>query len=343
MKLTEAISSAIKKADKPKKAFDLDTIKAPVNSELKEFTAYFKQSMRSNVRLVDTVARYIVKQKGKRIRPILVFLCAETCGGISESTYRGATLVEILHTATLVHDDVVDDADTRRGLASINAVWKNKIAVLMGDYLLSTGLMLSLKNEDHYFLKTVSDAVRRMSEGEILQIQKSRELDIDEQTYFKIISDKTASLISTCTEIGAASATTNVEQRTLMKDFGENIGLAFQIRDDLLDYTSRKSIIGKPVGGDMKEKKITLPLIHALQKAPAKESRRILKKIKSGTRANDIEEIVDFVQRYGGITYAVKKAEQLSTQARECLRPFPASEAKESLLLFVDYVMEREK
>ncbi|HTR81688.1 MAG TPA: polyprenyl synthetase family protein [Bacteroidota bacterium] len=324
-------------------SISLDDIKAPVNGELERFTSLFKQSMRSNVRLVDTVARYIVKQKGKRIRPILVFLAAKTCGNITESTYRGATLVEILHTATLVHDDVVDDADTRRGLASINAVWKNKVAVLMGDYLLSTGLMLSLKYEDHYFLNTVSNAVRRMSEGEILQIQKSRELDIDEPTYLKIISDKTASLLSTCSEIGAASATADPALRKLMKDFGENVGMAFQIRDDLFDYTSRKNIIGKPVGGDMKEKKITLPLIHSFLQAPKKEARRILKIIRNGAKGKDVDEVIAFAQRHGGIDYAVSKAEHYSAQARECLKPFPESPAKDALMMFVDFVMERSK
>jgi octaprenyl-diphosphate synthase len=322
-------------------SISLDEIKAPVGEELREFTQHFKQSMRSTVRLVDTIARYIVKQKGKRIRPILVFLAAKTCGQITESTFRGATLVEILHTATLVHDDVVDDADTRRGLASINAVWKNKVAVLMGDYLLSTGLMLSLKYEDHYFLNAVSNAVRRMSVGEMLQIQKSRELDIDEQTYLKIISDKTASLLSTCSEIGAASATVDATQRKLMRDFGENVGMAFQIRDDLFDYTSRKNIIGKPIGGDMKEKKITLPLIYSFEKAPKKEARRILKTIKNGAKGKEVEDVIAFARQYGGIEYAVSKAEYYSDQARECLKAFPDSPAKEALLLFVDFVMER--
>ncbi len=324
-------------------SISLDDIKAPVNEELQEFGRHFKHSMRSNVLLVDTIARYIVKQKGKRIRPILVFLAAKACGQITESTYRGATLVEILHTATLVHDDVVDDADTRRGLASINAVWKNKIAVLMGDYLLSTGLMLSLKYEDHYFLNSVSDAVRRMSEGEILQIQKSRELDIDEETYLKIISDKTASLLSTCSVIGAASATRYTDMRQLMREFGENVGMAFQIRDDLFDYTSRKNIIGKPVGGDMKEKKITLPLIHSFQQAPKKESRRILKMIRNGAKSKDVEYVVAFAQQYGGIDYAVSKAEYYSEQARQCLKPLPESPAKDALMMFVDFVMERTK
>lgn len=322
-------------------AISLDEIRSPVSEEVKAFTRHFRDAMRSNVLLVDTIARYILKQKGKRIRPILVFLSAKTCGQVTESTFRGATLVEILHTATLVHDDVVDDADTRRGIASINAVWKNKIAVLMGDYLLSTGLMLSLRHEDHYFLRTVSDAVRRMSEGEILQIQKSRDLDIDEETYLKIISDKTASLLSTCSEIGAASSTPDAGRRKLMKDFGENVGMAFQIRDDLLDYTSRKNIIGKPIGGDMKEKKITLPLIHSFLHAPRKEARRILRMIKNGAAGKDVDHIIAFTQHYGGIGYAVSKAEFYSRQARECLKPFPDSPAKDSLLNFVDFVLER--
>jgi octaprenyl-diphosphate synthase len=321
----------------------LDEIKEPVARELSSFNEFFKQAMRSNVSLVDTIARYIVKQKGKRIRPIVVFLCAKACGSINESTYRGATLVEILHTATLVHDDVVDDADTRRGLASINAVWKNKVAVLMGDYLLSTGLMISLKHNDVYFLKTVSDSVRRMSEGEILQIQKSRELNIDEPTYLTIISNKTASLLSTCSEIGAASATDDPDRRKLMKDFGENVGMAFQIRDDILDFTSRKSILGKPIGGDMKEKKITLPLIYALEHSSKQEARKVLKMIKAGATGKDIEYAVDFVRQNGGIQYAEERAVSFGNAARERLMPLPDTDAKKSLELFIDFVMERDK
>lgn len=321
----------------------LDDIKSPVEKEIKEFSGFFKNAMRSNVALVDTIARYIVKQKGKRIRPIVVFLCAKACGTINQSTFRGATLVEILHTATLVHDDVVDDADTRRGLASIKAVWQNKVAVLMGDYLLSTGLMISLNHDDVYFLKVTSESVRRMSEGELHQIQKSRELDIDEETYLKIISNKTASLLSTCSEIGAASVTEDKEIRRAMKEYGENVGMAFQIRDDILDFTSRTSILGKPIGGDMKEKKITLPLIHALKEAPRSESKKVLKMIKNGATGKDVEYIVDFVRKNGGIVYAEKRAHEFGTAAKECLRTLPASDAKESLVHFIDFVMDREK
>ena len=321
----------------------LDDIKSPVEKEIKEFSGFFKNAMRSNVALVDTIARYIVKQKGKRIRPIVVFLCAKACGTINQSTFRGATLVEILHTATLVHDDVVDDADTRRGLASIKAVWQNKVAVLMGDYLLSTGLMISLNHDDVYFLKVTSESVRRMSEGELHQIQKSRELDIDEETYLKIISNKTASLLSTCSEIGAASVTEDKEIRRAMKDYGENVGMAFQIRDDILDFTSRTSILGKPIGGDMKEKKITLPLIHALKEAPKAESKKVLKMIKKGATGKDVEYIVDFVRKNGGIAYAEKRAHEFGTAAKECLSTLPVSDAKESLVHFIDFVMDREK
>lgn len=324
-------------------AHTLDDIKSPVEKEIKEFSGFFKNAMRSNVSLVDTIARYIVKQKGKRIRPIIVFLCAKACGTINQSTFRGATLVEILHTATLVHDDVVDDADTRRGLASINAVWKNKVAVLMGDYLLSTGLMISLNHNDVYFLKVTSDSVRRMSEGEILQIQKSRELNIDEATYLKIISNKTASLLSTCSEIGAASVSEDIVMRKLMKDYGENVGMAFQIRDDILDFTSRKSILGKPIGGDMKEKKITLPLLFALKQSSKQGARKVLKMIKSGATGKDVEFIVDFVQHNGGIQYAEQRAHDFGSAARECLRTLPSSDAKQSLEFFIDFVMEREK
>lgn len=319
----------------------LDTIKEPIASELKSFQRIFKESMQSRIGLVDLITRYIVRQKGKRVRPILVLLSAKACNGINDSTYLAATLVEILHTATLIHDDVVDDADTRRGLASINAVWKNKVAVLMGDYLLSRGLLLSLESNDYYFLHCTSRAVKRMSEGELLQIQKSRQLNIDEETYLKIISDKTASLLSTCTEIGAASSTQDPERRALLRDYGENVGMAFQIRDDMLDYLGRKSIIGKPTGIDLKEKKLTLPLIYSLNHAPRKEARRVLRVIKGGAKQKDVEWVVDFVYQNGGIEYAKTKATQYSELARQTLASLSNSPAKESLLQFVDYVMER--
>jgi octaprenyl-diphosphate synthase len=322
---------------------DLKDIIQPISEELDKFDDYFRVAMRSNVAFVDIIARYIVKQKGKRIRPTLVFLTAKACGPVNERSYRGAALVEILHTATLIHDDVVDDADTRRGFASINAVWKNKIAVLMGDYMLAKGLLLSLDNDDFAFLKIISDSVRRMSEAEILQIARSRKLDIDEETYLKIISDKTASLIATCCQIGATSTTGDPDILRRMKIFGENIGMVFQIRDDLLDYTGRKSITGKPTGLDLQEKKLTLPLIYALTQAPKSQGKAILRAIKSGAKKKDVAEIVEFVHTYGGIDYTEKKGEHYSSLAIEAIAPLPPSPAKESLASAVDFFLERSK
>jgi octaprenyl-diphosphate synthase len=322
---------------------DLKNIAQPVEHHLAAFDKVFSQSIKSKVGLVDLVTKYILRQKGKKVRPILVLLSADLCGTISEKTYRGASLVEILHTATLVHDDVVDDADTRRGIASINAVWKNKIAVLMGDYLLAKGLLLSLEHDDFKFLKITSTAVRRMSEGEIHQIQKSRKLDMDEHTYFRIIGDKTASLLSTCCEIGATSTSDDPEKHRMLRDYGENVGMAFQIRDDLLDYVGRKSITGKPTGLDLSEKKLTLPLIHAISKSPKREGREILSKIKSGGKKLRVHEIVEFVTRYGGLEYAASRAVQFAAQAKSSISTFPESAARNSLLAFADFVVQREK
>lgn len=318
-------------------------ISAPIQHHIETFEDVFARSIRSKVGLVDLVTKYIIRQKGKKVRPILVLLSAELCGGVNEKSYRGATLVEILHTATLVHDDVIDEADTRRGFPSINAVWKNKIAILMGDYLLSRGLLLSLENDDFQFLKITSTSVRRMSEGEIHQIQKSRKLDMDEATYLKIISDKTASLLSTCCEIGAASATGDTEKQQMLRDYGEHVGMAFQIRDDLLDYVGRKSITGKPTGLDLNEKKLTLPLIHALAKAPRKEAKEILGMIKNGGKKMKVAPVVDFVTAHGGLEYAAGRAHHFAGLARKDLAPFPDSPSKRSLLAFADFVVEREK
>jgi octaprenyl-diphosphate synthase len=321
----------------------LKDLTAPVGAELDIFDDRLREAMKSKVAFVDLIVRYVVRQKGKRIRPALVLLSASACGGVNESTYRGASLVEILHTATLIHDDVVDDADTRRGIASINAVWKNKIAVLMGDYMLAKGLLLSIDNGDFRFLKITSEAVRRMSEAEILQIAKSRDLDLDEPTYLKIISDKTASLLSTCCQIGASSASGDPAHERLMREYGENIGMVFQIRDDLLDYTGRKSITGKPTGIDIKEKKLTMPLIHALAKAPKPEAKKIVSLVKRGASGRDIQAIVEFAEGYGGIEYAMKRAEEYSSRALESLDPLPPSPAKESLGNFIGYMMDRAK
>lgn len=321
----------------------LKELTGPVAAELDLFDDRLRGAMKSKVAFVDLIVRYVVRQKGKRIRPALVLLSAGACGGINDSTYRGASLVEILHTATLIHDDVVDDADTRRGIASINAVWKNKIAVLMGDYMLAKGLLLSIDNGDFGFLKITSEAVRRMSEAEILQIAKSRDLDLDEPTYLRIIADKTASLLSTCCEIGATSASGDPALARAMKEYGENVGMVFQIRDDLLDYTGRKSITGKPAGIDIKERKLTLPLIHALAEAPKAESRRITSLVKKGASGKDVQAIVDFAEGYGGIAYAERRAGEYSARALAALGPLPPSPAKDSLGNFIDYMMERSK
>ena len=321
----------------------LPEIIEPIKQELDTFDDQFRDAMHSKVAFVDMVARYIVKQKGKRIRPALVLLSAKACGEINASTYRGASLVEILHTATLIHDDVVDDADTRRDFPSINAIWKKKIAVLMGDYMLAKGLLLSLDNNDFQFLKITSDAVRRMSEAEILQIKKSKDLDIDEPTYLKIISDKTASLFATCCEIGATSAIPDEKIHQSMRTYGENLGMVFQIRDDLLDYTGRKSITGKPTGLDVKEKKLTLPLIHSLSKAPRNQSKEIIHIIKDGRKKKNLQQVVEFAHKFGGIEYTIKKAEQYSAIALDALEPLSPSTAKDSLIQFVEFVMERSK
>ncbi len=322
---------------------DLKEIARPIERHLDAFEEVFKKSIRSQIGLVDLVTKYIVKQKGKRVRPVLVLLSAELCGGVNEKSYRGAALVEILHTATLVHDDVVDDADTRRGIASINAVWKNKIAVLMGDYLLAKGLLLSLDHDDFPFLKITSTSVKRMSEGEIHQIQKSRQLDMNEETYLKIIGDKTASLLSTCCEIGAASSSTNEAHHIALAQYGELVGLAFQIRDDLLDYVGRKSITGKPTGLDLSEKKLTLPLIHALSHAPRRESNTILAMVKNGGKKMRVKDVVDFVESNGGIEYSKDRAEQFSAEAKKSICTFADTPSKQSLLAFADYVITRNK
>jgi octaprenyl-diphosphate synthase len=321
----------------------LESIREPVEAELKTFDGIFREAMRSRIPLVDLITRYIIRQKGKRVRPLLVMLSAKLCGDINESSYRAATLIELLHSATLVHDDVVDDADTRRGFASINAVWKNKVAVLMGDYLLSRGLLLSLQYQDYYFLNSTSLAVKRMSEGELLQIQKSRQLNIDEPTYIQIISDKTASLFSTCTDIGAASTTQDPEKRNLLKMYGEYVGLAFQIRDDLLDYLGHKSILGKPIGVDIKEKKLTLPFITALRHSSHGEAQRAIQFVKKGAKQKDITWLVDYVRENGGIEYSIKKSEEFAAQASACLTSFPDSPMKQSLLQFIRFVVERNK
>ena len=319
----------------------LSQISQPIKSELETFNEIFRDSLRSKVGLLDLVTRYIIRQKGKKIRPLLVLLSAKVCGGISERSYRGAVLVELLHTATLIHDDVVDNADKRRGLWSINKVFKNKVAVLMGDYLLSKGLLIAMEGKDYDFLEVITNTVKRMSEGELLQIQKTRKLDIDEETYFKVISDKTASLIETCCTIGAMSATSDKESVAAMREFGKNLGISFQIRDDILDYEGNLSITGKRTGGDIKEKKITLPLIYSLNQVSAKKAADIRKIIKKGKENSKIDEIINFVRGNKGIEYAANQARNYSNSAKAALSVIPDSQSKFALEALIDFVVDR--
>ena len=321
----------------------VEQIKAPVKNEMETFELKFRASMKSTVPLLDKITHYIVKRKGKQLRPMFVFLSARLCGEINESTYRAASLIELLHTATLVHDDVVDDSNLRRGFFSVNALWKNKIAVLVGDYLLSRGLLLAVDNGDFHLLQIVSNAVREMSEGELLQIEKARRLDIEETVYFDIITKKTASLIASCCGAGAASVNSGDEKITQMKTFGEYVGVAFQIKDDLFDY-AHNSNIGKPTGIDIKEKKMTLPLIRALQQASFFEKRRIIDIVKNNNNNPEkVKEVIDFVLKSDGIKYAEEKMHEYKNKALQILSVFPDSPAKSSLHQLVNYSIERRK
>ncbi len=313
----------------------------PIKEELKEFQKFFSVQMRSRVGLVELIVRYILRQKGKRIRPTLVLLSAKTLGVVNEHTYRGAVLVEMLHTATLVHDDVVDNSDTRRGLPSINAIWKNRIAVLMGDYLLARGLQIAVDNNEFEFLKVITNTVKRMSEGELLQIQKIRKLNNDEETYLKIISDKTASLFSTCTTIGAMSVTTDQNIINDFRQFGEFLGIAFQIKDDILDFEGSSSIMGKPTGNDLREKKLTLPIIYALKQAEKNEVKNIKNLIKGKLSNKDLNSIFDFVTKYNGIDYANNRANEYATRAIEIISKYHDSESKNALIDLVKFILNR--
>ena len=322
---------------------DIKEIQAPILKDIEHFEEKFRDSMKTRVMLLNTIMSYIVKRKGKQLRPMFVFLCARLCGEVNESTYRGAALIELLHTATLVHDDVVDDANYRRGFFSINALWKNKIAVLVGDYLLSRGLLLSIDNNDFHLLKIVSDAVKEMSEGELLQMEKARNLNITEAIYYEIIRQKTASLISSCCGVGASSVNAAPEIVAKMKLFGEKVGMAFQIKDDLFDYTSA-DVIGKPVGIDIKERKMTLPVIHALSKASWLERRNIVNIIKNEShKPKKVEEVIKFVKDSGGIEYATEAMVRFQTEAFDLLNTFPDSVYKTSLSQLVQYTIERAK
>lgn len=321
----------------------LDALRAPVERDLAHFRRHFRGAMRSDVRLLDTVTQYLLRQKGKEIRPTLVLLAAEMAGGITEKTYRGAALVELLHTATLVHDDVVDEAETRRGLASINALWRNKVGVLLGDYLLSRGLLLALDAGDVDLLHVVSTAVRRMSEGELYQIEKARTLGTTEAAYFRIIADKTASLLAACMAIGAASAGADAHDIERATAVGETLGLAFQIRDDLFDYDAQASA-GKPTGLDLQERKMTLPLIAALDRATTADRARIRALVRKRKKSRaDTAAVVRFVTETGGAAYARARMESLADEAAAGLRAFPPSPARDALVGLCAYVVERKR
>jgi len=322
---------------------DIKEVTASVSEELKLFQERYKTVLHSSNSLVDKVTRYVLKQQGKQIRPLLVVLSAKVFGEVGDSAYRGAIMIELLHSATLIHDDVVDGAEMRRGIPSINALWKNKISVLIGDYLLSKGLLYSLENNDYRSLHLVSEAVRRMSEGEILQIQKTRSLDITEEDYISVIADKTGSLIATSCAIGAASATSSEEDIASLKSYGEYLGLAFQIRDDLLDYTGDSKKTGKQLGIDIKDRKITLPLIYALRHSGKSEQNRIKTILKSSKkRAVKSGEVISFVREKGGLDYAAEVADGFASKALDSIARFPEGDAKRSLRLLVDFVMKRQ-
>lgn len=322
----------------------VEQIKQPIAYEMELFEQKFLLSMSSKVALLNRITTYIVNRKGKQMRPMFVFLVAKMIehGEVSERTYRGAAVIELIHTATLVHDDVVDDSNRRRGFFSINALWKNKIAVLIGDYLLSKGLLLSIDNNDFDLLKIISIAVREMSEGELLQIEKARSLDITEEVYYEIIRQKTATLIAACCSLGAASVKPGSNDVELMRKFGELIGMAFQIKDDLFDYGEDK--IGKPIGIDIKEQKMTLPLIYVLNNCSKKDKNWLINSVKNHNKDKQrVKEVVKFVKTNGGLDYAISKMEVFKNEALQILESYPDSEYKDSLIMMVNYVIERKK
>lgn len=321
----------------------LKHIRKPIETELAAFDEVFRSTMKSKVPLLDKITAYIVKSKGKQMRPMFVMLSARISGEVNASTHRAATLIELLHTATLVHDDVVDDSNERRGFFSINALWKNKIAVLIGDFLLSRGMLLALDNNDFELLKIVSNAVKEMSEGELLQIEKARRLDIEESVYFEIISKKTASLIAACCAVGAASVGASVDNIQRMSDFGRNVGIAFQIKDDIFDY-EKNSITGKPTGIDIKERKMTLPLIYLLNNSGWAERRRIIHLVKSHNQEPEkVAEVMEKVRQSGGLQYAGEQMELYRAKALALLDGLPPSESLDALRQLVDYTILRKK
>ncbi len=315
----------------------------PFKEDLDTFQEYFKNSMTSNLRIVDEVAKYLVRHKGKQLRPMLVILSSRTITEPTPASYLAAVVVELLHTATLVHDDVVDEAELRRGFPTINKIWKNKISILMGDYLLAKSLIIATEIGNLELMNIIANVAKSMSKGELLQIHKARKLNINEEEYFQLIQDKTASLISACCEIGAMTADATPEQRTSLKKFGQYLGIAFQIKDDLLDYQSSAGILGKPTGHDLKDKKITLPLLYAFQDSDTGDRKRIIRMMKNGVRRKQIDQIIDFIITRDGITRAEEKAIHYKNLAISELRKLPESESRQALMDLAGFVVRRTK
>lgn len=321
----------------------LDKIMAPVQTEMKGFESKFRESMKSKVSLLDKIMHYIIKRKGKQMRPMFVFLSAKMNGSVTDATYTAASLIELLHTATLVHDDVVDVSYQRRGFFSINALWKNKIAVLVGDYLLSRGLLVALGNNEFQILKIVANAVKEMSEGELLQMEKTRNLNFDESIYYDIIRQKTATLIAACCAAGVSSSGGNDKMVETARLFGNDVGMAFQLKDDLFDF-GEGTKIGKPTGIDIKEKKMTLPMIYALNNAPKSDRNRMIRIIKNhNDNSKKVNEVIAYVLKSGGIEHTKSKMMEFTKSAKSRLKQFPDGEAKDSLIALVDYTINREK
>lgn len=321
----------------------LKQIRKPIHPEMQHFEKHFRDSMKSNIPLINVITNYLLRRKGKQMRPMFVFLTAGLCGEITPSSYNAASLIELLHSASLIHDDVVDESFERRGFFSINALWKSKVSVLLGDYLLAKGLLLSVKEKEYELLRLVSDAVREMSEGELMQMQKSRKLNITKEEYFEIIRKKTATLIAACTACGAWSACQDNELTEKLRLFGEKVGMAFQIKDDLFDY-QQKGFIGKPTGNDIKEKKFTLPLIHALEVCPENERKHIIKTIRRhNNNASKVQEVITFARSYEGLEYSEKQMLVYRDEAMEILGEMPDNQCKKSLQDLVNYVVARNK
>tara|TARA_B100000945_G_C20398265_1_gene605932 strand:+ start:1021 stop:1977 length:957 start_codon:yes stop_codon:yes gene_type:complete len=316
----------------------LEKVISPIKNEMLSFRKLLKKSISSNNILIDEVINYILKRKGKQIRPVIVFLSSGICGKINDSTLRAAVLIEILHTATLIHDDVVDESNYRRGYFSINAIWKNKYSVLIGDYLLSSGLTFSLENDDFKFLKVLSNSVKEMSEGEIIQMKKSKSLDLDEELYFKIIEKKTASLFVACCEMGAISSSKNIKKISKLKELGLNLGLAFQIKDDLFPYIDSDS--GKPISNDIVQKKLTLPIIYSINKSSYSEKKRVLNAIKE---KRDVEYILNFVKKMGGVDYSIKKINFYIQNSIKIIDNFKSSKYKSAFYILLDFLSNRKK